>query len=220
MNKNRLVAHITLIFTAIIVLLMLFWLPAHEEELTKWSIANPLLAPLMIIIIRIVGMLIPPIPGGLVGFALIPIIGWFWSYIYSVIGVTIGAVIAFFLARHFREPIVARFVPLQQLHTWEKKLSHKTHFFAFLLLRLTTGPVIDFVSYIAGLTRISFWKFLLATLIAELPPMLVYYLGGETYKRFAEQGNSYVGIGVLLVLAITYWLLKDHEIFTGKKSTK
>jgi uncharacterized membrane protein YdjX (TVP38/TMEM64 family) len=220
MRKDKLWGWITALLTILSVLILLFVIPANEKELTKFTIQHPLLAPLLIILFRAIAIIIPPIPGGILSFALIPILGWFWSYLYAVIGVTIGATVAFFIARKFREPIVARFVPLKQLHLWEKKVSHKTEFVAFLVLRLTTGPIMDFISYLAGLTKISFKKFLLITLIAELPSSLAYYLGGKVYQRITEQNSSYFGLGFLLILGILYFFFKDHELITGKKNEK
>gem|GEM_PF-707159 len=219
MQKQKLWGWVTAFLTLVFVLALLIIIPAHEKELTTFAIAHPLLAPLMIILFRMLAMIIPPIPGGILSFALIPVIGWFLSFVYAVIGMTLGASIAFFIARKFREPVVAKFVPLQQLTIWEKRLSHKTEFFTFLLIRLTTGPIMDFISYIAGLTKISFKKFLLATVIAELPSVFVYYFGGEVYKKVTEQNSSYVGIGFILILAVLYYSFKDHEMFQKKKNS-
>jgi uncharacterized membrane protein YdjX (TVP38/TMEM64 family) len=209
--------HISAGVTISLVLFLFLFTTTYEKEIVQFSLAHPLLAPLLLILFRMIGMIIPPIPGGILSFALIPILGWFWSYVYAMIGLTLGAIIAFYLARHFREPIVAKFVPLRQLHTWENKLSHKTEFFAFLMIRLTTGPIMDFISYIAGLSKISFPKFLLATLIAEIPSLLVYYLGGEIYSQISKSNTNLVGIGFLLVLGVLFYYFKDHEFFTGKK---
>ncbi len=220
MGKNKIWGWITVGITIVSVLLLLFLIPAYEKDLTAFTIHHPLLAPLLIILFRFIAMVIPPIPGGILSFALIPVIGWFWSYLYAMIGVTLGATVAFFIARKFREPVVAKFVPLKQLHLWEKKLSSRTEFVAFLIVRLTTGPIMDFISYIAGLSKISFKKFLIATLIAELPSMLTYYVGGEVYKKITEYNSTYVGVGFLLFLGVLYFFFKDHELITGEKKAK
>ena len=217
MNKSRLLAGLTICLTAIGVIILLFVFPPYQDDITAFALTHPLLAPLLIILLRMVAIIIPPIPGGVISFALIPVLGWFWSYVYAMIGVTLGAVIAFYIARKFREPVVARFVPLQQLHRWEGKLSTRTEFLAFLGVRMTTGPIMDFISYVAGLSNISFRKFLLATLIAELPSLPVYYVGGEMYNRLSQENGGYVGIGFLLTLAVLWFFFKDHELFGGKK---
>ncbi|MEK7571528.1 MAG: VTT domain-containing protein [Patescibacteria group bacterium] len=217
MRKQHLLAGSTLVLGAVGVLILLFVIPSYEKEITTFSLEHPLLAPLIIIVLRMIAIIIPPIPGGVVSFALIPILGWFWSYIYAMIGITLGAIIAFFIARKFREPVVSKFVPLQQLHTWEGKLSKRTEFLAFLGIRMTTGPIMDFISYVAGLSKISFGKFLLATLIAEIPSAPVYFLGGEMYKQVSHENGVYVGIGFLVLLGLLWHHFKDHEMFKKKK---
>lgn len=218
MRKQKLWGWVTVFLTLAAVISLLIIIPAHEKEIIAFTIAHPFLAPILIIAFRTLAMIIPPIPGGILSFALIPVLGWFWSYVYAFIGMTLGASLAFFIARRYREPVVAKFVPLQQLHSWEKRLSYKTEFFTFLLIRLTTGPIMDFISYIAGLTKISFKKFLLATIIAELPSIAVYYFGGEVYKKITEHNSGSIGIGFILILAVLYYSFKDHEIFQkGKK---
>lgn len=220
MPKQKFWSWVTIILTIVTIASVLIIVPAHQKEITSFTLAHPLLAPVIIIFFRMIAMIIPPIPGGILSFALIPVLGWFWSYIYAVIGMTIGASIAFFIARKFREPVVAKFVPLQQLHTWEKQLSGKTEFTTFLVIRMTTGPIMDFISYVAGLTRISFKKFLIATLIAEIPSIVVYYLGGEVYKKFTEQNSSIFGIAFLLIIGVLYFFFKDHELLNGGKKRK
>jgi uncharacterized membrane protein YdjX (TVP38/TMEM64 family) len=218
--RQRLWGWITVALTILTVIALLLIIPAHQKEITTFTIHHPFLAPFMIILFRAVAIIIPPIPGGILSFALIPVLGWFWSYVYAVIGMTIGASVAFFIARKFREPIVAKFVPLQDLHLWEKQLSHKTEFVGFLLIRLTTGPIMDFISYVAGLTKISFKKFLLATLIAELPSALVYYFSGEVYKRVSQQNSGYIGIAFILIFGVLYYFFKDHKLFQKRKRGK
>jgi uncharacterized membrane protein YdjX (TVP38/TMEM64 family) len=215
MRGQHLITGLTLILTAIGIVFLLFWFPPHEKEITDFTLKNPLLAPLIIIALRIIGTVVPPLPGGILAYAMIPVLGWFWAYIYSMIGLTIGCTLAFFIARKFREPVVSKFVPLQQLHAWEKQLTHKKQFFAFLLIRLTTGPIVDFISYVAGLSRISFGKFFLATLIAEIPVIIPFFLGGTAYGAFEKQ-NPYVGLGMLLSLGVAFYFLKNHEFFKKK----
>lgn len=217
MKKTHLLGSGTIIVTALGFVVLLVYLPEHLAGITQFTLEHPYLAPLIIVAWRVLAIVIPPIPGGILSFALIPVLGWFWSFIYAAIGILIGTSVAFFLARKFREPLVRRFVPLQKLHSWQGELSHRTQFLAFLTVRMTTGPVMDFISYIAGLSTLRFSRFLLATFIAILPDSLLYYVGDAAYKKFAEK-SAYAGIGVLLILAIALYFLKDYDF--GKKKGK
>lgn len=217
MQKHHVIGGGTLLLTLLGIGFLFLWVPPHIEQLTQFVLDHPILAPFLLIVWRILSIVIPPIPGGIVSIALIPVVGWFWSYTYGLIGVIIGTSLAFFIARKYREPVVKKFFPLQQLHKWEGKLSRKTEFMAFLGLRLTTGPLLDFMSYVAGLSKISYNKFILATVLSELPQAFIYFLGGEAYERFAEK-SIYLGIGSILLLIVAISVIKNHELFKKRES--
>ena len=150
-------------------------------------------------------------------FAFIPILGWFWAWLYGSIGVIIGVTVAFYIARRFREPVVARFVPLKKLHVWEDKLSKRTEFLAFLGIRITTGPILDFISYVAGLSKISYKKFLAATLIAQIPEAIWYYFGGSLFERLSRT-QSIASAAILVIILVTaFYIVKNHGIFRKKE---
>lgn len=172
---------------------------------------QPYLGPIVLIFLRVIGIIIPTIPAGIISFATIPIFGWFGTYIYTVIGILIGTSISFFLARRFKEPLVAKFVPLKKLHKLEGELSERKRFLAIVLLRLFTVPVMDFSSYAAGLTRISFPKFFLATLLASLPDIAIFYFGERLYQTFFGR-QIIVAVGALFFLAAGYFIIKRFVI--------
>lgn len=215
MKHIKNLGNLTVIVTVVISVFLLFYLPSHQDFLVTYTKEHPYTAPLIIILWRIIGIVIPPIPGGILSFALIPFLGWFWSYVYAVIGMMTGACIAFFIARKFREPLLSRFVSLKELHTWQDRLSNKTEFFTFLGIRLSTGSIMDFISYAAGLSKISFKRFFIITLISEIPYVVSFYLGEQAYKAFAEK-SAFLGVAILLSLILSFYFLKDSTIFKKK----
>jgi uncharacterized membrane protein YdjX (TVP38/TMEM64 family) len=212
MNKHtNYIAGSTILLVIISIFVVSALITPNLEALIQFSKDYPVLAPIIIISWRALAIIIPPIPGGLVSLALIPVFGWFWSFIYATIGLLIGANVAFFLARWFREPLVRKLVPLQQLHSWEDKLSSKKEFYGFLIIRLTTEPILDFISYIAGLSKISFWKFFTATFISLLPNIVLFYIGEEVYKRFYQQ-NAFLALILVLVIGVGYYIFINRNI--------
>lgn len=175
-----------------------------------------LVGPLLLITWRIFGLVIPAIPAGVVSFAFIPFFGWLATYIYTLVGILIGTSICFLLARKFREPLVKRFLPLQRIHKMEDEMSKKKQFMAIVALRLFTVPIMDFSSYIAGLTKISFKKFILATVIASTPDIGIFYFGEEVYKRVFAR-NIAVAIAGLFFLGLFYYLFKKYNLKKGNK---
>src|SRR3989344_677624 len=169
-----------LIFGFLIFLLLLFLISRNYTLFIIQIIEkNPFVGPLLLVIWRVVGIIFPAIPAGVVSFAAVPIFGWLKTYLYTLTGIMIGTSISFFLARKFREPLVKRFVPLKRIHEIEDKLTKRQEFLAIIGIRLFTVPVMDFSSYAAGLSKISFPKFFLATLIASIPDIAIFYFGEQ-----------------------------------------
>ena len=173
----------------------------------------PLLAPLIFILIRSLGVIFPPIPGIILDAVGIYFFGWKLGFIYAEIGVVGGAVVAFWIARKYREPVVRRFIALQKLHAWEDTLSEQKKFWSLVGLRLITGPLLfDYINYVAGLTKINFGKFLIATIVGSLPVMIpIYYFG----DKLLSHSFYLISTFILVVLIISFaqkWWYKKHFI--------
>ncbi|TSD03834.1 MAG: hypothetical protein Greene071436_236 [Parcubacteria group bacterium Greene0714_36] len=166
---------------------------------------DPYVAPLAIVLLRFVGVVVAPIPGSPIMFASIAIMPWWQAWVYNFIGSMAGSVCAFFIARTFREPVVARFAPLREIHQWQGRVSQQNQFWAFAGLRLVSLVAFDFVNYAAGLTRIRFRTYLLATLIVEIPiGFLFFYFGGVALRYsiyiFLIAAGLLVAAGVVVKL--------------------
>jgi uncharacterized membrane protein YdjX (TVP38/TMEM64 family) len=101
--------------------------------------------------------------------------------ILTILGWTLGGVIAFGLARKFGVPIVHRLVPLDEIYEFEDNVKIGNTFWSVVFLRMIV-PV-DVLSYALGLfSRIGFWKYALATFIGVIPFAFAFsYLGEVPY---------------------------------------
>jgi len=75
--------------------------------------------------------------------------------------------------------------------------------------------VMDFSSYAAGLTRISFPKFFLATLIASIPDIGIFYFGEKLYETIFGR-SIIIAVGALFFMGAGYFVLKRF-VFDRKK---
>ncbi len=212
MRKKRIAISVIGIFGLIILLLVLiFFNPYKLNSTLEFTSEHLIIGAILLILLRIIGMIVPIIPGGIVSFAVIPIFGWFATYIYTALGIFIGTSIAFWLARIYREPLVTRFVSLKRIHELEKKISGKKQFIALVAFRLFTVPVVDISSYIVGLTKISYKKFALATFFATLPETLIFYFGEEFYKRIFGK-SLFIGVIAMLIIGSIYFIIKRYRL--------
>jgi len=170
-----------------VIITAFFFLPIFSQDFKEYTIGlierSPYLAPIVIIVFRFIGVVVAPLPGTPVALVSMAVMPWQEAWAYNFIGSSLGAITAFLIARKFREPVVARFVSLEKIHKWQDKVSKKRQFWGFAGLRFVSLVAFDFVSYAAGLTRLSFRTFIGATFLIDVPAsLLFFYLGGQAVK--------------------------------------
>lgn len=103
--------------------------------------------------------------------------GWVMAGILSVVGWTVGAQIAFFLARRYGKPLLQKIISLDKLEKYEKRIPEENIFWTVVFLRMSV-PV-DILSYAFGLfSRIKSLPYFFATLIGVMPFAFVFaYVG-------------------------------------------
>lgn len=182
-----------------------------QESLIQLLQTYPLLAPLVFVIIRSLAIVIPPIPGIVLDLIGITLFGWKLGFVYGEIGTMIGALVAFWIARQFREPAVRRFVTLQKLHAWEDSLSERKKFWALVGLRIITGPLFfDYINYAAGLTKIQPLKFFFASLISSCLILLPSYYFGAIFLSHGVYLTIVFILIVIIIALIQKWWYKKH----------
>lgn len=179
-----------------------------QEHLQLYLATHIVLAPFLFVLLRMLPILIPPIPGFLVDALGIVLFPWYLGFVLAVIGGMLGAVGAFYVSRHFREPLLRRFRLLQKIHRWEDHYSEKQKFWGLFLLRLTTAPFFDYISYAAGLTHMSVRLFVTTTFFGSVLPFMfvMYYFGRMSYRD-----GIWAVAGFIASLALVLWLLKRRS---------
>ncbi|MBI2459741.1 MAG: VTT domain-containing protein [Parcubacteria group bacterium] len=94
--------------------------------------------------------------------------GWFIAGMLSIVGWTIGAQIAFYIARYFGKPLVKKLISFDKLNKFENYFPKQNTFWAVVFFRMVI-PV-DVLSYALGLfSRMNGFSYFLATLIGVAP---------------------------------------------------
>lgn len=210
-KKHIAISSIGIFGLIVLLLVLIFFNPYRLDSTLEFTAEHLYIGAVLLVLLRILGMVVPMIPGGIVSFAVIPIFGWFATYVYTALGIFIGTSIAFWLGRIYGEPLITKFVSLKKIHELEKELSGKKEFFALVAFRLFTVPVVDISSYVAGITKVSYKKFALATFLATLPLNLTFYFGEEIYRRIFGK-NLYVGVISILIIGSIYFIIKRYRI--------
>lgn len=158
-----------------------------QNEMKEWVERYPLMAPFLFIIIQIVQVVFPVIPGGVttvIGFLVFdPILAFF----LNSIGIIIGSILLFHLARLYGKKFCLLFMSEETFYKYEQKIDNKRGFdIFFIICMIAPMAPADIVVMISGLTSMSYRKFSLIVLLCRPISIVTYsYLwiyGGEFLK--------------------------------------
>ena len=138
-----------------------------------------------------------------------PVFGPFLTACAAVVGWSIGAIIAFLIARHAGRPMLERFVSFDTLARYESYIPQETQFVSVVLLRMII-PV-DILSYVLGVvSSISLRVYILATVVGITPFAFIFsYLGDYSYNDRIEYFAA-MAVGALVLLGCIWWyMVKD-----------
>ena len=166
------------------VCLVLVFSGRYQAILSQAVTDYPKLAFFIVVLARFLAIVIAPLPGQPVAFVSLAVMPWQEAWLANFIGADLGAIIAFLIARKFREPVAARFTGLSQLHGFEGTISNRTKFSGFLGLRIAAAPALDFFSYAAGLSKVSFRLFAVVTVLVDIPISFAFFYFGSIAARF------------------------------------
>ena len=135
--------------------------------------------PLLFIVIQIAQVVIAVIPGGLTCLAGVVFFGPWYGFLYSAVGIIIGSCINFYLARRYGEKFIRLFVSDETYEKTKKKfLTGKKFDVVFTAAILLPCAPDDVLCMLAGLTDMSWRKFLTILFLGRPVTIVVYSLGG------------------------------------------
>jgi len=188
-----------------------------RDDLQLWIEASGLLGPVLVVAFMAVAIVASPIPSAPIALAAGAAYGHIFGTLLVVLGAELGAITAFLLARGLGRPFVERHVG-QKLSTGSLG-SQNTLTFLVFGSRLLPFLSFDMISYAAGLSKLHFWRFAVATLAGIIPAsFLLAHLGNEAMNgdaRTAAWTAAALGGVTALFLLIAIWRNRGN---TAKES--
>lgn len=185
----------------IFAIIFLIWRHVPEDQLRGFINSAGILAPLVWMGISLVTYIVAPLSGTpmlLIGFYAF---GRF-VILYTILVGLVGAAINFMIARHLGRKVVTRLLgtgPLKKIDHITKNYGMESLFF----MRVFLSSFHDALSYAAGLTAISFPRYMIATALAFIPSGIIWYL----VSLSSEDPIVFTGIsvGVSFVLSAIFF---------------
>ena len=176
-------------------------------------------------LVLVLQAIIAPIPseatlmlgGWSYGFFLGGLVGW--------LGTTTGSVITFFISRKGGRPIVVKLVGEKSV-SFADKWFERWGGWAVLFGRLIPFIPFDAISYGAGLTKIDFRSFIIASTLGGIPRSFFYAWLGHTFRRQVEgitleeilQDPS-MTFSVLILVVVSLIIIVGYYIISKKYSS-
>ncbi len=165
-------------------------------------------APVISTLLMIFQALAAPLPAFLLTFANGLAFGTFWGGMLSLVSATLAAAVSFWLARVLgRGPVeaLAGRAGLESADRWFARWGT----YAVLVARLVPIVSFDVVSFAAGLTRMRFWAFLVATVIGMSPATFVYSYLGERAPQHVRV--LLVAFGIVVAVAVVAAVVRRRK---------
>ncbi len=167
--------------------------------------------PLAIFLLHGLQIIIAAIPGQMIMIASGYIYGFWGGFILTLITTVVISQLAFSLARWAGRPVVERLVPADSLQRWDRLANHYGVFFFMISFMLPVFPA-DLMNYVAGLSSISWLKFLVANFFGRLPGVLAMTLIGSHGLALSPQVWVIFFVGGIILLFLARLVLKKIEM--------
>ncbi|MDJ0512846.1 MAG: VTT domain-containing protein [Methyloceanibacter sp.] len=189
-----------------------FAIPAGAVTLVdfelQWSLPSlGVFGPIAIVVLRFLASLIGIVPTSPLLLAAGASEGVVLGTLYVLIGAQLGALVGFLIGRHLGRDFVERRgwltrVEQTRLGRWllDENTPQSQLMLAVFLCRLIPGLNMDALSYVAGITALTAWRFCLASFAALLPYTILLVAAGQQLVAF---GSDTLAIAVTGLVAFS-----------------
>ncbi len=181
-QSRHLINILTIISSVIIVLLAIHWwnlgILTSQAKMNAYLAHRRVIGPLLFVLIQIVQVVIPIIPGGISLLGGVIFFGPVAGFIYNYLGICIGSIILFFLARYYGQPFILHLVSEKTFHKYLKMTKDQRKFNLFFgLCILAPAAPDDLLCMVAGLTEMKFSTYFWIIILCKPWTIAAYSLG-------------------------------------------
>jgi uncharacterized membrane protein YdjX (TVP38/TMEM64 family) len=174
---------------------------AHINDLIAW-LRGLWYGPLVLIALYAAGCVFA-LPASIFVIAAGVIWGWKLGGLYAIIGGFLGAIAAYYVGGFLGEGLLGKFGSVGR---GVRKQVESSGFLSMLIVRLIPGPPFAVWNYAAGVAKMRFRDYALATLIGIIPSHLVFtYCADSLVNGTMTQGDALRRL--LIVCALLFALI-------------
>lgn len=188
---------------------------ARPEQVQAWLADFGVWFVLVYVIAQVITIIIPPLGGLVFQLGAVAILGPLLGVILIYIVSTPAFCINFLLARKYGRPLVQRMIGKNGVEKFDQVASD-AGVGTLIVLKVLQGGYFDYVSYAAGISKISVTQYLLVNFLGGIPYSVL------TYFIFSRTQNLVQSVIILQILAAMLIALSFglNRYKLAKKDTK
>jgi uncharacterized membrane protein YdjX (TVP38/TMEM64 family) len=195
------------VIVVILILARVWGIGGKLEALREWLRSLGPLGPLVFLVIYIAAV-VAALPGSALGIAAGALFGAGVGVILVSLGATVGASLAFLIARYFAREAVAAWLSRNEKFQRLDRLTAEHGAIIVALTRLVPLFPFNLLNYGFGLTRVPFWTYVFWSWLCMLPGTALYVVGADAVIQPLAQGKvPWVLLGVLLGVLVLLLIL-------------
>jgi uncharacterized membrane protein YdjX (TVP38/TMEM64 family) len=176
---------------------------AHINDLIAW-LRGLWYGPLVLIALYAAGCVFA-LPASIFVIAAGVIWGWKLGGLYAIIGGFLGAIAAYYVGGFLGEGLLDKFGSVGR---GVRKQVESSGFLSMLIVRLIPGPPFAVWNYAAGVAKMRFRDYALATLIGIIPSHLVFtYCADSLVNGTMTQGDALKRLAIVCALLLALILI-------------
>lgn len=177
----------TIIITIAIIVFLLLCLKkgffSSPQVIVKKVEKFGVFGPIIFILLQIVQVVLPIIPGGASCLAGVLLFGSVYGFIYNYIGMIIGSTIVFLLARKYGIRFVKKICDEERVDKYVGYIRKKKFEKIFIICILLPGFPDDLLCYVAGVSKLTLKRFLIILLLAKPLALLSYSIFIDVFPK-------------------------------------
>jgi uncharacterized membrane protein YdjX (TVP38/TMEM64 family) len=195
------------------------WLPGSVDRnaVESWVSAAGPWGPLAVVALMTVAVVASPVPSAPIALASGAAYGHYAGTVYVAVGSEIGALVAFLIARGLGRRPIERLLGDKADHGLLGSQNALT--LTVFASRLLPFVSFDAMSYAAGLSRLHFWRFALATIAGILPASFLLAHFGSAAMEGAFDSAEWLVLGLGLMTGLPLLLLALRRGAASRKDT-
>lgn len=171
----------------------------NKAKISGWVSQFGFWGPLLIFAIMIVQMFLFVIPSTLIMIISILAYGPIWGSLLALIGLLVSSSVAYAIGAYLGPVTVDRLIG-QNIKNKVEENVEKYGVWTVIIVRIAPLLSDDATSFIAGLVRMGYWRFIWSSIVGIVPLLIALaYLGGD-FERL-KSGLLWITIASLVALA-------------------